>query len=101
MVTVKLIDEKNTEMKHAAHVGNETVLIQDDESRFPMLAQLSDCSNDVFTRDDMVQVVSELQALEFSTGDPEMKKHIRDVISIAEKCRDTPGTTLCFSPFER
>ncbi len=74
--------------------GNEAYLCQSDESRFPLLSQLDNCSYDVFDHTDMPQLLTELHDLA-----PDDFDHIREIISLAVRCRDEPGNVLSFTPF--
>ncbi len=99
MFTIILQNTKNDEIDRVSAVGNELYLQQEDETVFPYLSELSDCSYDIFAQSDMGDLIEDLNKIRnIVLGDPH-REHIDRIIVLALRCMNTPGYKLCFTPF--
>jgi hypothetical protein len=89
-----ILESSAGELAVVGREGNEAILCKSDESLFPLLSQVDTCSYAVFTRNDMPQLLSELNALS-----PQTNNHVREVITLACRCSGEPDTVLAFTPF--
>jgi hypothetical protein len=89
-----ILESSAGELAVVGRQGNEAILCRSRESHFPLLSQVDTSSYAVFSRADMPQLLSELNAVS-----PEAEDHIREVIMLAHRCSAELDTVLTFTPF--
>lgn len=97
MFTIILETKTEERLAKVSHLLNEKYLLQTDH-HYKILSELSNVDYDVFGREDMEQLISELQQLKKDL-DKESVKHIDEIIQLAIRCKDTPDCYLVFTPF--
>jgi hypothetical protein len=89
-----ILESASAEIAVVDQNGNEAILCQSNEPRFPLLSQVDTFSYAVFNRDDMPQLLSELETVAMET-----ENDLGEVISLAQRCLEEAGTTLAYTPF--
>lgn len=78
--------------------GNVSYLVKgDDNPDFPNLSLVESYDYSVFDETDMDSIVKELLRVKEEVEPIDDKKHIDDIIRLAEKCKRTPDTVLVLS----
>lgn len=96
--TIILEDATSRSLATISFPGNEGFLCQEDETIFPLLSRLDPSSYDTFSAAEMNDLLAELARL---APDPEeVRRHVEEIVVLADRCRKTAGTALTFTPFE-
>lgn len=78
--------------------GNVNYL-QQDEDKFELLGELSTCSYDVYSNKDMDILILELARLKDMLIDTKQIRHVEEIISLAERCKNIENSRLLITPF--
>ncbi len=78
--------------------GNVNYLVKGENNHdFPNLSQVESYDYSVFAPKRMNGIIEELLRVKKEVSDPADKKHIDDIIHLAERCKNTPDTVLVFA----
>src|SRR5471030_1809970 len=69
----------------------------EDNLEFPYLSVVESYGYSVFDGTDMEVIVQELLLVRQELVDDQDKKHIDDIVRLANQCKKTPGTILVFA----
>ena len=97
MITVVLQTAEETVLSICAKKGNESYLIQE-SSEFPHLSELSMSAYDIFADSDVAELKGELNAIRSGLSGEDYA-HVSEIIGLADRCVETDGATLAFTPF--
>jgi hypothetical protein len=96
MITIILEDSESKIVKKTSLVGNEKVLLCPD---LGILSRLDAFSYDVFSADEMDEVIQAITKARLAVSDSEMLKHLEEIVRLAIQCKNVKGATLTFTPF--
>lgn len=96
--SIILEDRESSRLKAVRFRGNESLFVQFDEARYPLLSRLDETSYDTFGADQMDALLTEMASLRPKAAD--MAAHLEEVRGLAGQCLNMPGSTLTFTPFE-
>jgi hypothetical protein len=69
----------------------------EDNKEFQYLAQVEIDDYSVYWAENMDGLIEELLRVRQEVSDPADQEHIDDIIRLAKKCKETPGTVLTFA----
>ncbi|WLD10972.1 hypothetical protein [Planctellipticum variicoloris] len=96
MITI-VLEQGESVVSTCGREENERYLLGRQDS-LKLLSQLSDCGYDTFGKDDMPELIGELQAVRECVGDRD-RCHVDQIIALAVRCQAGNGMTLTFTPF--
>ncbi len=96
MITIILEDSESRVVKKTSLVGNEKILLCSD---LGILSRLDAFSYDVFSAEEMDEVIQAIEKAKLAVSDSEMLKHLEEIVRLAIHCKNVKGATLTFTPF--
>ncbi len=79
-------------------LGNETFLIQSDDSRFPLLSDLADCAEDIHCESSLPKLSNELKELKKELNTEQEIAHIDEIIKLTDQAI-LENKCILFTPF--
>jgi hypothetical protein len=98
MIAVILLTESGKEIARVGWPDNEATLRRQGP-QFRLLSELTPFSPDAFGRDDVPNLVAELESTLDPETDPRTISRVREIIALVQRCAAQPGTHLLFTPF--
>jgi hypothetical protein len=100
MFTILLWDQMNsiTLSKINNRHGNEMFLMQSDTDRFPLLSDLADCAEDIFSGNNLQKLIKELDVVATMLDSQENIDYIRGIIFMINQAIAT-NKSILFTPF--
>lgn len=98
MITIILESKTVDRIAKVSQLNNEVYLLQN-KSDYKILSELSTVDYDAFAREDMKQLIIELEMLKEDLYDEKDLHHINEIIELADKCISIPDSYLIFTPF--
>lgn len=78
--------------------GNETFLMQSDAARYPLLADLADCAEDIHCEDSLPKLLDELQEIRAQLSAERDIAYISRIIELTEQAIQK-NKCILFTPF--
>ncbi|RUT46790.1 hypothetical protein EJP82_11215 [Paenibacillus anaericanus] len=94
-----ILESVNGEQLDQVFEEGNVKYLQQNEDKFEMLGELSTCSYDVYSSKDMDMLILELVRLKEMPLDSNEIKHIEEIISLADKCKNIENIRLIITPF--
>lgn len=94
-----ILESVNGEQLDQVFEEGNVKYLQQNEDKFEMLGELSTCSYDVYSSKDMDMLILELVRLKEMPLDSNEIKHIEEIISLADKCKNKENIRLIITPF--
>lgn len=98
MITIILESKTADRIAKVSQLNNEIYLLQN-KPDYKILSELSTVDYDAFAKEDMNQLIMELEILKKDISNKEDIKHIDEIIELADKCISIPDSYLIFTPF--
>jgi hypothetical protein len=99
MFTIILQNSSGEKLKEIYQDGNDRYLMQE-ENDYNILSELSECSYDVFSSNDMEGLILELEQVKAKLNHINDISHVEKVIFLAKKCKELETGRLIFTPFK-
>lgn len=96
MITIILEDKSSVCLQKIALPGNEKVLLC---PNLKHLGSLDSFSYSVFSKDEMDELIDEVNIVRQGISDEAMIAHLNEIVKLALLCKNKSGTTLTFTPF--
>lgn len=100
MFTVVLWDiEKYQQVKLIGnYADNEIFLAQSDKDKYPLLSQLTNCDEELFSNDELIELSSEISELKRKSVDTEISAYLESVENMIAEAISTHKSIL-ITPF--
>lgn len=98
MITIILESKTADRIAKVSQLNNEIYLLQN-KPDYKILSELSTVDYDAFSREDMKQLIIELEMLKQEIYDKKDLHHLNEIIELAYKCISIPDSYLIFTPF--
>jgi len=98
MITIILESKTEERLAKVSKINNEDYLLQNNP-HYKILSELSIVDYDAFSKEDMKQLIMELEALKKDINNQENINHIDEIIELANKCINISDSYLIFTPF--
>lgn len=100
MFTVVLWDvEKYQQVKLIEnYADNEIFLAQSDKDKYPLLSQLTNCDEELFSNDELIELSSEISELKRESVDTEISAYLESIENMIAEAISTHKSIL-ITPF--
>ena len=102
MINIKLIDVadgKAALLQEIALEGNESLICQEDEEKFPHLCEITEVDIERFFPHEMESLIKELESLMVLAVIQSEQAHLSEVIDMCIKCSSLKNGQIVFDPF--
>jgi hypothetical protein len=102
MINVKLIDVEDSEsviLQESMQEGNECLLCQEDEEKFPNLSNITEVDIERYFSNEMESLIVELDLLMALTDGEIEKEHLDEIKSMCKRCASLKNSQIVFNPF--
>lgn len=97
-IDIELVSEDRKLIESITKKNNVSYLVKGYENpEYPYLGEVEIHDYSVFFDKDMDAIIEELLRVRKEVSDHEDRAHIDDIVRLAKKCKQIPGTALVFS----